>query len=85
MRAHGESLAEQQGLLCELYPAEWLKYGASAGPRRNTIMAQRIVSDALIVIRFPDSRGSRNMLEIMRSRGCEHILDIVLPRPPSLP
>jgi len=57
----GERYANENGFLIEKYPAQWEKYGASAGPRRNKQMAQ----DCDYVICFWDgnSRGTRSMIE----------------------
>lgn len=60
------------------FPAEWSKYGKSAGPRRNK---QMLGSGADLVIAFPGGRGTRNMVKQARAAGLE-VME-VLP-PPSL-
>lgn len=44
--AIGERYAEENGLKVEKYPANWKRYGRSAGPKRNKQMAE--VSDYVI-------------------------------------
>ena len=36
----GEWYARQRGLPCKAFPAQWAKYGKSAGPIRNAEMAE---------------------------------------------
>lgn len=57
-----EKYAKQNRYSLEIYPAEWKKYGKSAGPRRNKVMVEK----ANYVIAFWDnkSRGTRNLIEI---------------------
>ena len=57
----GEMYAKEQGLKLELYPAEWDKYGRSAGPIRNRQMAE--VADSLVAFWDGKSRGTKNMIE----------------------
>ena len=57
----GEFYAKEHGLKMELYPAEWDKYGRSAGPIRNRQMAE--AADALIAFWDGKSRGTKNMIE----------------------
>ena len=45
------------------FPADWKKYGPSAGPKRNAQMAE--YADALILIWDGKSRGSLNMRDEM--------------------
>lgn len=57
----GERYALENGYKIELYKAEWNKYGRSAGPKRNEVMAKK----CNYVILFWDgkSRGTKSMLE----------------------
>ena len=57
----GKLWAESVGIPVAEFPAEWDKYGKSAGPRRNTQMLE--YADALIVFIWENSRGSANMLK----------------------
>ena len=57
----GEKFAKKHNLKIEKYPAEWDKYGRSAGPIRNYKMAQ--VADLVVVFWDGKSRGTKNMIE----------------------
>jgi predicted Rossmann fold nucleotide-binding protein DprA/Smf involved in DNA uptake len=60
----GELYAQKNNLACEIYPAEWDKYGRSAGPRRNEQMAQ--IADKVVVFWDFKSRGTKNMVEMAK-------------------
>lgn len=51
----------------KVFPADWKKYGRSAGPRRNRQMAE--YGDAAIVFWDGKSRGTQNMIQQMREAG----------------
>jgi len=57
--ASGEDFAKRYELKLTTFPAEWYKYGKSAGPKRNFQMAK--YADALLLIWDGQSRGSANM------------------------
>lgn len=65
----GERYARERGLAIESHPADWTRYGRSAGPRRNAEMAA--VADALIA--FPKEGekniGTLNMIEQAKEKG----------------
>lgn len=67
----GERYAVERGLQIERHPADWEKYGRSAGPKRNAEMAD--VADALIA--FPktgeENRGTKNMVNTARAKGLQ--------------
>lgn len=63
----GERYAKGAGLALRVIPADWAKYGKSAGPIRNRQMAE--YAQALIAIWDGKSRGTANMLEEARARG----------------
>lgn len=63
----GERLVKELKVPVLEYPADWDKYGKSAGYIRNKEMA--IVADALIAIWDGESKGTKNMIEIMKSMG----------------
>lgn len=63
----GEAWAAQEGLAVHRYPADWRRYGRSAGPRRNRQMAA--AADGLIAVWDGKSRGTRSMIDAARSRG----------------
>lgn len=49
------------GIPCLNVPANWQRYGKSAGPRRNRQMLE-ICREPLVVVAFPGGRGTRNMV-----------------------
>jgi len=53
--------ATKRGIPTEVYPAEWRKYGNSAGPLRNARMLKEGKPD--LVIAFPGGRGTRDMVK----------------------
>lgn len=63
----GERYAEENGFKVEKYPADWVRYGISAGPRRNRQMAE--ISDYVICFWDGESRGTRSMIESARKFG----------------
>ena len=60
--ALGIRFAKEGGFRIEHYPAQWQKYGKSAGPKRNEIMAQRC--DFVICFWDGKSRGTRSMIDL---------------------
>ena len=56
--------AQQRGVPCDEYPADWDRHGKSAGYRRNEQMLTE--GDPHMVVAFPqgDSRGTRQMMDI---------------------
>ena len=63
----GEEWAARNNISIERYPANWDKYGRSAGPIRNGEMAK--VADALIALWDGQSRGTKNMIETAEKKG----------------
>jgi predicted Rossmann fold nucleotide-binding protein DprA/Smf involved in DNA uptake len=59
----GEQWAKNNNIPVKLFPANWSKYGKSAGPIRNGAMAN--YADGLIVIWDKKSSGTLNMLSQM--------------------
>jgi len=58
----GEEYALRHGVLLERYPADWDRYGRSAGYIRNTEMASK--ADALIAIMIKEgSKGTEHMIQ----------------------
>lgn len=66
----GEQLAEKFRLKLIKIPANWRKYGKSAGYRRNVEMAK--ISSHCIVFWDGKSRGSKHMIDI----ATEYKLDL---------
>lgn len=76
-----DSLAKQVALTHKLslkeFPADWNKYGHSAGPIRNSQMAD--YGDILIAFRYINnpSKGTESMIKIALKKGLEvHIVPI---------
>lgn len=70
----GERYAKESCIKCVIFPADWGKYGRSAGPIRNNQMANYAASaDRGILVAFPigESRGTRNMIDTARRCGLE--------------
>jgi len=70
--AHGadaiaEEWAKSRGVQVQVLPAEWEKYGRSAGPRRNT----EIVKRCQAVIAFWDGKspGTRDSIRKAQAQG----------------
>ncbi len=62
----GEWWANRNSVPCRKMPADWNKYGKSAGYKRNVEMAN--VADALIAIWDGKSPGTRHMINIAKSK-----------------
>ena len=60
----GERWANHNSIPIERYPADWDRYGRSAGYRRNVDMARN--AEALIALWDGQSRGTKHMIDI----GC---------------
>jgi hypothetical protein len=63
----GKEYGEINDITVEDYPADWDKWGKSAGYRRNEWMAGE--SDALIAVWDGKSKGTGHMVDIMRGRN----------------
>ena len=55
------------------FPADWEKYGKSAGPIRNSEMLAASTPD--LVIAFPGGRGTQDMIDRATKSGY-HVLEI---------
>ena len=74
----GEQYAEEHGIPVERHPADWERFGRSAGPRRNQEMAQ--CAEALIAVLYPGSRGTENMIQQAKAAGLKiHVKYFELP------
>jgi len=71
----GEVYAEENSLPLYKYPAEWDKYGKSAGYKRNTLMAEN--ADALIALWNGESRGTKHMIDIATTKGLQVYVHMV--------
>lgn len=63
----GERYAFENGYEIERYPADWKRYGKSAGPKRNKIMAEKC--DFVICFWDGESKGTKSMIECARYLG----------------
>lgn len=63
----GEEYATIKGLPVARFPADWKAHGRSAGPIRNKQMAD--YADALVAVWDGRSRGTKNMIDGMKSLG----------------
>ena len=63
----GEQYANEEKLDLEIFPADWKKYGKSAGFRRNEQMAE--FADALIAFWDGKSNGTKHMIDIATEKG----------------
>ena len=63
----GRYVAILRGLHVEEYPADWSKYGKSAGFRRNAEMADK--AEALIAVWDGVSRGTKHMIDLAEDKG----------------
>lgn len=59
--------ARRSGFGVEEYPAEWNKYGKSAGPIRNQHMLNVAAPDA--VVAFPGGNGTADMIRRAKDAG----------------
>lgn len=59
----GEKYARENGINIQYFIPEWDKYGRSAGPIRNTAMAEYAKDDGFLFLFWDgESRGSESML-----------------------
>jgi hypothetical protein len=58
----GERFSKDNGYKLKQFPADWDKFGKSAGYRRNAEMAK--YADALIAFWDGNSRGTKNMIDL---------------------
>lgn len=63
----GERYGHESEVPVKQFPADWDKYGKRAGYVRNEQMAE--YADALVAIWDGESRGTKNMIELMEARN----------------
>lgn len=61
--------AHSEGLVPEIYEADWHKHGLAAGPIRNQRMIDEGKPD--LVIAFPGGRGTADMIRRAKAAGIE--------------
>jgi hypothetical protein len=60
----GERYAHENGYTIKMFPADWDKYGKSAGYKRNAQMAE--YADALIAFWDTKSKGTKHMIDLAK-------------------
>jgi hypothetical protein len=69
----GEKYAEFNKIPIKKFPAEWDKYGKSAGYRRNKEMAD--YSDVLVAFWNGESKGTKHMIDLATANKLEvHVI-----------
>jgi hypothetical protein len=63
----GEEYALKNNIPLKQYPADWDKYGKSAGYKRNLLMAEN--ADALVAIWDGKSKGTKHMIDIATKKN----------------
>lgn len=63
----GERYAAERNHPIKQFPADWRRYGKSAGLKRNIEMAA--YADALIAFWDGQSKGTKNMIELATQAG----------------
>jgi len=79
----GEAWATDHTIAITRFPAEWTRYGRSAGYRRNEVMA--VHADALLAIWDGHSPGTRHMIDTARDHGLTVFVFRTEPIPGSSP
>ncbi len=75
----GEQVADELGIPVETHPAEWDRFGKSAGYRRNELMATK--ADAAIIFWDGESKGSKHMIDLALKHG---LIVLVIPFTPGV-
>lgn len=69
----GERWAMERGVPVERFPADWQRYGRSAGYRRNAQLVEAAArapeGGAVIAVWNSVSRGTKHTIDIARQRG----------------
>lgn len=65
--ALGKLWADENLIPYELYPADWNRYGKSAGYKRNVLMAEN--AEALIALWNGKSKGTKHMIDIAKTKN----------------
>lgn len=63
----GEKYAKENNLILERKPADWDKYGKSAGYRRNKEMVN--IADAAIFFWDGQSKGTKHTIDLCKEKG----------------
>ncbi len=62
-------IAERLGYVVVRFPANWVRYGRGAGPRRNQQMLDDGRPDLVLAYPMPDSVGTQDMIDRARKAG----------------
>lgn len=65
--SHGLIYAVENNLRFTIFPADWQKYGKSAGAKRNIQMGD--YADELLAVWDGHSRGTKHMIDYMKKLG----------------
>lgn len=63
----GENFAKETDTKVKRFPADWDKYGKSAGYKRNVQMAE--YADALVAFWDGKSKGTKHMIDLAKKEG----------------
>ena len=69
--ALADEIGHELGFEVIACPADWAKYGTSAGPRRNQQMVDEQQPPLVIAFPLEDSRGTWDMVRRARQAGIE--------------
>lgn len=75
--AQADRIAEVLGANVMRFPAEWAMYGKAAGPVRNREMLDTTKPDLVLAFLAPNSRGTRDMIEVARRQGYTVIVEAI--------
>ena len=69
----GEQFADKYRIPCSRFPANWDKYGKSAGYIRNSEMAKYAAKETGVLFAFWDgaSRGTKHMIDLAKKQGLD--------------
>ena len=62
----GEQWAKENNIPIKEFPANWKKFGKSAGPRRNEEMGD--YADALVAVWDGGSKGTKHMIDYSKNK-----------------
>lgn len=71
----GERFAQENNIPLLKFPADWEKFGRSAGYKRNVEMAEN--ADALIALWDKKSFGTKHMIDIAREKKLKGFVRII--------
>jgi len=81
----GERFARKYHIPVERYPADWERYGKSAGHRRNEFMATKVKAQALVALWDGSSKGTKSMIQLAKQNGLLVYVRVAVPTALPLP